>query len=326
MAFPLKITRWVEERIMGNFFFCFDGCAQYLTSPTSPYLIASAYQSCNGSSSESQPPVLVACVRNPVDQAISWWKYEQNAMAWGEGIGLREWNSSLRSTRYPPKTISEALEYSQSDFVSKSYSSAEALVEGMIQQCHNKKTSSLLSKVCNMDIKCLPSWAITWPAGQLGTIGRSGKYIQNIQRYNKVFLAAFGTKSDTPVERVPDEQTDLSQGLPANNENKAKVGLVHTVPLEYQTNGQLLKSSIRPILADAVRRCALRRKDTTYTDMMSRMDEAILCMENNFQCTRRNSTSDLATSAMELNEEDRAALEKHFEKETIWYSSLVKHS
>ena len=49
MAFPLKLTRWFEECICDNIFICFDGCAQYLSSPTAPYLIATAYSSSSSS-------------------------------------------------------------------------------------------------------------------------------------------------------------------------------------------------------------------------------------------------------------------------------------
>jgi hypothetical protein len=77
MCFPLKITKWFHETILRKSFFTFDGCSQYLTSPTAPYLIAKAYSAAN-----QRPPILVVSVRNPVDQAISWWKYENNAILW----------------------------------------------------------------------------------------------------------------------------------------------------------------------------------------------------------------------------------------------------
>ena len=77
MCFPLSIVKWFRQRILGRPFFTFDGCAQYLTNPAVPYLIAKAYKDAG-----QPPPVLVACVRNPVDQAISWWRYENNAMLW----------------------------------------------------------------------------------------------------------------------------------------------------------------------------------------------------------------------------------------------------
>jgi hypothetical protein len=53
-----------------------DGCAQYLSSPSAPYLIAQAYREAG-----QPPPVLIACVRNPADQALSWWDYEKNGMS-----------------------------------------------------------------------------------------------------------------------------------------------------------------------------------------------------------------------------------------------------
>ena len=77
MCFPLKITKWFYQNVLKKPFFTFDGCSQYLTSPTAPYLIANAYLIAG-----QPPPILIVCVRKPVDQAISWWKYENNAMIW----------------------------------------------------------------------------------------------------------------------------------------------------------------------------------------------------------------------------------------------------
>eukprot|EP00804_Cyclotella_cryptica_P028968 CCRYP_012385-RA/>CCRYP_012385-RA protein AED:0.21 eAED:0.21 QI:270/1/0.66/1/0.5/0/3/0/335 len=191
MAFPLIITRWWEEHVLGNIFFTFDGCAQYLSSPTAPYLIADAYRG-------NAPPVLVACIRNPVDQAISWWQYENNAMIWGESMGLKEWNSDLRSDQYPPKSVLDALEYSKSSFVRQAYKDAESLVKAMSwgqNECTSKdqKTSSnsviwVIQKLrswLQKHILTLPPWAITWPCGQLSVIGKG--YSCNLKRYNEVF-------------------------------------------------------------------------------------------------------------------------------------------
>lgn len=75
MCFPLAIVKWFRERVCGRPFFTYDGCAQYLTNPAVPHLVAKAYRDAG-----QPPPVLVACVRNPVDQAVSWWRYENNAM------------------------------------------------------------------------------------------------------------------------------------------------------------------------------------------------------------------------------------------------------
>lgn len=83
MCFPLSVTKWFYQKVLQKPFFTFDGCAQYLTSPTAPYLIAEAYRAAG-----QPPPVLVACVRDPVDQAISWWRYENNAMQWYVNLGF----------------------------------------------------------------------------------------------------------------------------------------------------------------------------------------------------------------------------------------------
>jgi hypothetical protein len=178
MCFPLKITKWWHEHknwLRGKPkadtapFLVFDGCAQYLTSPTSAYLIAEAYRQAR----VSTLPVLVACVREPVSQALSWWRYENNAMLWGQDMGLTEWNSELRTSSYPPTTIVDALKFSNSIFVEKSYVEAESLVQSLV---HRGSTCIRL-----------PSWAITWPAGQLGVFGRNSKYWDNLTRYERVF-------------------------------------------------------------------------------------------------------------------------------------------
>jgi hypothetical protein len=77
MCFPLKITKWFYTKVLGRPFHTFDGSAQYLTSPTAPFLIARAYADAG-----VDPPIMIACVRDPVSQAISWWRYENNAILW----------------------------------------------------------------------------------------------------------------------------------------------------------------------------------------------------------------------------------------------------
>ncbi len=292
MAFPLKMTRWWEERVLGNIFFCFDGCAQYLTSPSAPYLIASTYQNENSASGECIPPSLVACVRNPLDQAVSWWKYENNACSWGESMGLTEWNTSLRSIDYPPKSIGDALKFSQSSFIRKAYDDAEHFAKKLITQ----QTSN---NSFGYRIKRLPNWAITWPGGQLSTIGRSGKYSANISRYNNVFDALFGEKVEDSLKRKP------------------RAGFVHLVPIEKQSSGQLLKTALRPIFADCMIRSAHRgNKQPSFADLMANIDCAVdkVCAEDNFNTSRRrNSGSSLANTDLEPSSSDINELTKYFE-------------
>jgi len=303
---------------LGNFFFCFDGCAQYLTSPTAAYLIASAYQGTESA------PVLVACVRKPVEQALSWWKYENNAISWGESIGLIEWNTDLRSQRYPPKSIADAIEFSESEFVKNAYSSAENLVANLIEQQRNQPRS--ISKLLTGHIKYLPPWAITWPAGQLSTIGRSGHFAQNIKRFNDVFFAAFGNSqgenswedliSPSSVESVQTIPNKVTTGQ--SEKSSCAIGLVHIVPLECQSNGKSLKSVMSPVLSGIVHRRKLPCA-TTIPVMNEALDK--LWTEDNFVATRRNSSTALEK---EPSQEDLVILNEYFESDTAWYSSHTK--
>ena len=184
MCFPTIIWKWIQEQIFRQAFFTVDGCAQYLSSPTAPHLIAQTYQHYN-----QPPPILIACVRHPVDQAISWWDYEHAAMTWGSstlGLSSYSWNADIRSTDYPPKSISEALKFSQSDFVTNARQRAK---KHILQQ--------------NMNGKYLPPWAMTWPGGQLSTIGLNGFYTKNIDNYQQTFTQYFGPSSSSYVHIVP---------------------------------------------------------------------------------------------------------------------------
>lgn len=284
--------------MLGNIFFCFDGCAQYLTSPSAPYLIASAYQ--NESSGECIPPSLVACVRHPVDQAVSWWKYENNAMSWGESMGLAEWNTKLRSNDYPPKSIGDALKFSQSHFIKTSYSDAELLAKTLVMQ----------PKVKNpfyYRIKRLPNWAITWPGGQLSTIGRSGKYLDNINRYNDVFRSLLWGKNNNSTHR------EGSTG-------------VHTVPISHQSCGPLLKEALRPIFAKSMVRSAHRCSKQSYEDLMMSIDFAIekMCMNDNFKMSRRNSGTSLSNIDLEPNASDLDELAKYYEADSYKFEQVAK--
>ncbi len=193
MCFPLDVSRFpgsIFRNLQSLFcskgaasrpFLTFDGCAQYLTSPTAPYLIAEAYRAAG-----QPPPILIACVRDPNDQARSWWKYENNAMVWGNGMGLDKYNTKLRSDAYPPPTINDALQFSCGEFVNDLYQKAENLFP-----------SSLLSHATMENQKIvLPDWAMSWPGGQLSGIGRNAKFVENISRYEAVFDSVFGLSND----------------------------------------------------------------------------------------------------------------------------------
>mmetsp|Transcript_21185 Transcript_21185/g.44351 ORF Transcript_21185/g.44351 Transcript_21185/m.44351 type:complete len:521 (+) Transcript_21185:118-1680(+) len=301
MAFPLKITRWWEEKIMGNIFFCFDGCAQYLTSPTAAYLIANAYQNYEN----GDPPVLVVCVRDPVEQAISWWKFENDAMRWGSSMGLKSWNTALRSKNYPPQTIVEALQFSNSEFVRNAYLEAEQLAQSIIPTS-NRGTKCNIDVPLKLGVIRLPQWALTWPAGQLSTIGRSGRFDSNIQRYNRIFSSVFGN-------------------IHAENADKTK-SFVHVVPLDIQTNGVLLKDPLHRILSDMVMRRAYRYKQCIPT-LISIIDRAIdcLCDFNKHGAVRRNSSSTLEITTSEPNARDVKTLQDYFCSKYVGVGTLTKN-
>jgi len=99
-------------------------------------------------------------------------------MHWGSttlGLSSYSWNTDIRSTDYPPKSISEALKFSESDFVSNARQRAKIHI---LQQNTNRMY--------------LPPWAMTWPGGQLSTIGVNGLYTQNIEKYQETFTQYFG--------------------------------------------------------------------------------------------------------------------------------------
>jgi hypothetical protein len=162
---------WLRSLYSPKPFLTFDGCAQYLSSPTAPYLIVEAYREAG------EPiPVLIACVRDSKEQALSWWTYENNAIAWGEAMGLFQTNVKLRGKCYPPKSFEDAVKFGRSSEISSLYGQAERLFH---PEC--------LRQASKMNQRCiLPDWAMTWPGGQLTGIGRNSEYIENILRYERV--------------------------------------------------------------------------------------------------------------------------------------------
>ena len=209
MCFPLQLTKWIHTYWLGRPFFTFDGCAQYLTSPTAPYLIAKAYQDAG-----QPPPILVACVRDPVDQATSWWRYEHNAMAWGDSMGLTEWNTTLRGEQ--PMTVNDALDRSMSDTMQELYDKAEGLFP-----LNSAATSDYV----------LPPWAMTWPGGQLTGVGRNGAFWTNIQRYETVFEEVFGKKEGARM-------------VPASS----RLSHVNVIPLDFLKDDTKLSSTLSSLM------------------------------------------------------------------------------
>jgi hypothetical protein len=261
MCFPLYLTKiWNEsihhyyssflslfqskrrKRKKRRVFMTFDGCAQYLTSPTTPYLIAQAYKEVN-----QPPPVMIACIRDPIDQTLSWWKYENNAQEWGEQMGLTDFNSRLRGDNYPPKSIEEALAYTQSQFVSDAYKKAEGIFQNMYD-CGDDQDCTKSSSDHHV---YLHSWAMTWPCGQLTGIGRNGKFQENINRYEKVFGEIFGAFKDDKCR-----QNSGSYGTIQNENDSHNNSFVHVLPLESLSD----EAQLRKFMAKILRHVASKKK------------------------------------------------------------------
>ena len=131
---------------------------------------------------------MIACVREPVSQAVSWWKYEQNAMSWGEGMGLKKRNVLLRTPEYFSTNITDCFNFSKSKLTEAVYLSAE----GMVQKKSDRELDNMGK---------LPPWATTWPGGQLTGISRNGRYSSNIGRYERVFGERFVDNSNYNGDR-----------------------------------------------------------------------------------------------------------------------------
>jgi hypothetical protein len=141
--FPLKLTRWASQAA-GRPFLAYDACAQYLTGPCTPALMRA---SCG-----PNVPIFV-CLREPVAQNVSWWRYEQAAVAWGDSMGLSTTHAAKDRKEYPPATLESAHALSSGQMMARMYAEAEALVGS--------------TPATGQPIWVLPNWAITWPNGSL---------------------------------------------------------------------------------------------------------------------------------------------------------------
>lgn len=293
MCFPLKITKWwcnVSHRLMNRMpwlksmngskpFLTFDGCAQYLTSPTAPYLIAEAYREAG-----EPHPVLIACVRDAKEQALSWWTYENNAIAWGEAMGLFHTNTKLRGDTYPPKSFNDAVKFGRSSEVSNLYCLAERLYS---PEC--------LRNAYKMNQRCiLPDWAMSWPGGQLTGIGRNSEYIENISRYERVmsqFIHSYCIEKELKLS-----------------------GKINLLPLANLSNNSLLLEFLIKVIDQAI-----HRKEETKKECYLKAFEMFKCSRVRLGNLHRNSNrvSTLSTSRQDSDDEPRECSYFHDKTEQL---------
>lgn len=150
-------------------------------------------------------------------------------MDWGSGMGLTSWNVSLRGPNYPPKSMEEAINFSHSPFVQDCYQRAETLYS----------LSGLKAKSQSNQRVKIPNWAMTWPAGQLGVIGRNSKFAQHIARYELIFHECFGGHTDSPHH----------------------LQYINILPLEYLGNERLLKDFLVTVFKKVAKRNSTKRNE-----------------------------------------------------------------
>jgi len=177
MCFPTVIERWLYTRFYGRKMIIYDGCAQYLNSPWVAGMIKNI----------TPNAVVVACIREPVAQNESWWKFEGNSQVWANSLGLPSKPAPFR-INYPPRSMGDAIRLSQSIEIKKLFDKAEG-IKGPF----------------------LPSWAVPTPNGQLSGLTQMTWYARNIERYVELFGKEKVVIS--PVERLSSNPSGIIQRI-----------------------------------------------------------------------------------------------------------------
>ena len=154
--YPFIFWRWLAHA-RGQPYFCFDASAQYLSAPWVPRLVHKV----------APNAVLIACVREPVAQAVSWWRFECHAMDWAATMGL-DAAPSIRGHDYPPPSLFAAFTRAMSQHVRK-------------QWAHAATSHALV-----MGDAILPPSIGTTPGGQLASIGIAGCYFDSLIAWERV--------------------------------------------------------------------------------------------------------------------------------------------
>ena len=326
-CFPLVWSRkWMEIKSkLGYLFgysnkekaiFTFDGCAQYLTSPSVPYLLAKAYKDV-----DLPPPILIACVRNPKEQSRSWFQYESNAIQWGNSMGLTEWNSELRGTDYPPKTIKEALQYSVK--CQGQYELAECITKEWCEGISTAEDGGKVTQPVKSGNFELPDWALTWPGGQLSGIGRNSKFVDNINRYERIFREYFQCHSSRGCP-LQDGELKTSKVKDYGTENNLQY--VNVLPISHLSDSRKLKA----FLVDILNKVASRRHsiyERVNLPDNSMFLNAVKAFEGSSQTLidiHRNAASKSSTREVERNSsENLYRLEEEKLKELLECNDIV---
>ena len=158
---------------------------------------------------------------------------------------------------------------------------------------------------------------MSWPGGQLSGIGRNGKFIQNMERYEKVFDEAF---HDAHVDA---DSAKINYGtIATKNDNdvqsqQTKQGFkyINVLPLETLSDEKRLKE----FMIDILKKVALRRlleKDDFHNGI-----QYFEQSRKKVSMVHRNASSSNSTSK-DFDDGTVNILEKYFatEKESLGYT------
>ena len=174
MCFPLRLAQWWHRLRHGRPRLVFDGCASYFSAPW----VAAQLAALHRRPGARPQPLLIVCVREPVDQHLSWWRLERGAMAWGSSMCLGETylGAPERVGGYPPASLEAALALSRSRVVRERWADAEALCS---------RPGGAAGTVGAL--RRLPDWAMPFPNGQLSAFDSMGRYADNLERWLEHF-------------------------------------------------------------------------------------------------------------------------------------------
>eukprot|EP00755_Sulcionema_specki_P022484 Sspe_Gene.13901::Locus_4787_Transcript_1_1_Confidence_1.000_Length_1332::g.13901::m.13901 len=147
MVFPTVFAKWWAA-LRGKPFFTYDACAQYLSAPWAAEQLHRV----------NPKAKIVVCIREPVSQNVSWWKFEMGSVLFIEGAGLTE----PVPGRTTFKTFREAFEAS-------------------LKNTDVKRAEELGGA------SRLPTWAQCWPGGNQALMTVNGRYADNAERYIRLF-------------------------------------------------------------------------------------------------------------------------------------------
>jgi hypothetical protein len=182
---------------------------------------------------------------------------------------------------YPPKQICDTL--------TQEYMSA-------FESLYETSTAEKVVQMFPLKGKKIPDEMITWPGGQLSAIGRSGKYYDNIIRYERAFEKTF--------EKNYQE-----------SEQHATLRYINVIPLEDITHETTLAKRIELVFS----------KHFTPSEMKAIFASVkaapvrVLRVENagnvKGEGIHRNKGTPLLNKEMEPTNDDRRRLTKHFEED-----------